>query len=250
MCNPATNYWPGKQKRPGTDVEVTSKDGTRFQVHIARPEGDPPYPTVLVIPDYFDPEHYYYDLAEQYAAAGYLGVSPDPFVRQGKLREQSHADASARIASVADEDVLADIDATLDYLRQENLLGSVAVTGFCWGGRMAYLVGARHPEVKLVLPFYGPVTAGSGPDGNKPYSPLDEAGKSQARVLGFYGGGDPSIPLDQVADMERRLRDAGVRAELHVVDGAPHCFFRTPEWQSASDDAWNQVLAGLRESVA
>ena len=68
-------------------------------------------------------------------------------------------------------------------------------------------------------------------------------------MVGSYGGGDDSIPLDQVAEMERRLRDKGLSADLKVYDGAPHCFFRTPEWAEASDDAWGRVLSALGETV-
>jgi carboxymethylenebutenolidase len=130
------------------------------------------------------------------------------------------------------------------------LLGALALTGFCWGGRMAYLVAARHPEVKLLLPFYGHLTAWTGADGNKPYSPLEEAAKIKARVLGFYGGGDSSIPLEDVTKMEQRLKDDGLDADLKVVEGAPHCFFMTPEWAQASDEAWGGVLAALKETIA
>jgi carboxymethylenebutenolidase len=117
---------------------------------------------------------------------------------------------------------------TLEHLRAQGALGDLYITGCCWGGRIAYLLAARHPEVKLLVPFYEHLTAWSGPEGNKPYSPLEEASKITARVVGSYGGGDDSIPLTDVSQMEEQLRAAGRTAELKVYDGAPHCFFRTP----------------------
>jgi carboxymethylenebutenolidase len=249
MCNPESNYWPGKTTRAGENVTLTSRDGSDFTLHISRPEGEPPFPTVLVIEDYFDPEHYYFDLADQYAGEGYLGVCPDLFHRQGNLPAQTHEEAGKRIGKVSDDEVLDDIDVTLEYLRSQGLLGTVAVTGFCWGGRIAYLIAARQHEVKLLIPFYGYVVAGTGPDGNKPYSPLDEATRINARVVGSYGGGDGSIPVEGVKQMEGRLKEKGLSAQLKVYDGAPHCFFRTPEWAEASDDAWGRVLSALKETV-
>jgi carboxymethylenebutenolidase len=249
MCNPNVNYWPGKQARAGVSVAVSGHDGARFSVHVSRPEGSPPFPTVLIVSDYFDPEGYYFDLADQYAGAGYLAACPDLFSRQGKLSEQAHGAAAARIDAVGDDATIADLDVTLEHLRGEALVSDLAVTGFCWGGRVAYLFAARHPEVKLLIPFYGPVTASSGPGGNKPYSPLEEAAKIQARVVGSYGGGDASIPLTDVSLMEERLKASGRAAELKVYDGAPHCFFRTPEWETASNDAWGRVLGALQETV-
>jgi carboxymethylenebutenolidase len=249
MCNPNVNYWPGKETRPGENIELSGRDGTPFQVHVSRPDGSPPYPTVLIVHDYFDPENYYYDLADQYAGAGYLAVCPDLFARHGKLSEQSHETAGVRIGNVADDAVIEDLEVVLEHFRGEGLVGDLAVCGFCWGGRIAYLLAARHPEVKLVIAFYGHLTAWSGADGNKPYSPIEEASKINARVVGSYGGGDESIPLADVSQMEERLKAAGRVAELKVYDGAPHCFFRTPEWKEASDDAWGRVLTALREAL-
>jgi carboxymethylenebutenolidase len=249
MCNPASNYWPGTEERAGDNVQLKSRDGSEFTVHISRPEGEGPHPTMLIIHDYFDPDDYYFDLADQYAAAGYTGVCPDLFHRQGDLSEQTHEQAGQRIGSVGDDEAIDDLEVVLEHLKSEGLLGDLAVTGFCWGGRVAYLFAGRHREVKALVVMYGHLTAWSGPEGNKPYSPLDEAAKIDARVIGSYGGGDESIPLDQVADMEKRLRDKGVSAELKVYPGAPHCFFRTPEWKEASDDVWGRVLSGLKQSV-
>jgi carboxymethylenebutenolidase len=205
---------------------------------------------VLIVCDYFDPENYYYDLADQYAGAGFLAACPDLFARQGKLSEQTHEAASARIGAVGDDAAIADLEVTLEYLQGEGLMGDLAVCAFCWGGRVAYLFAARHPEVKLLIPFYGHLTAWSGADGNKPYSPLEEASKIEARVVGSYGGGDDSIPLTDVSQMEDRLRAAGRAVELKVYDGAPHCFFRTPEWEADSNDAWRRVMDALKETVA
>jgi dienelactone hydrolase len=77
MCNPTAGYFPGKATRAGENITLTSRDGNDFTVRISRPEGQAPYPTVLIIHDYFDPEHYYFNLADQFAGAGYLGVCPD-----------------------------------------------------------------------------------------------------------------------------------------------------------------------------
>src|SRR5258708_2941218 len=221
MCNPNLNYWPGKQTRAGENIELTAGDGARLPAHVSRPEGSPPYPTLLIVHDYFDPESYYFDLADQYAGAGYLAACPDLFARQGKLSEQTHEAAGARIGAVSDDGAISDLETTLEHLQGEGLVGDLAVTGFCWGGRIAYLFAARHPEVKLLIPFYGHLTAWSGSDGNKPYSPLEEASKIQARVVGSYGGGDGSISLGDDHQLSEQLLTSRRVAALQGYDGAP-----------------------------
>ncbi|MEA2647323.1 MAG: carboxymethylenebutenolidase [Chloroflexota bacterium] len=249
MCNPVEGRWPEGPSRKGTDVTVQCKDGTDFNVHVSRPDGEPPYATVLIVHDYFDCEVYYHELADRYAGQGYLAVVPNFFHRHGHLTEQTHEAAGQRIGDVSDAEVYEDFDVVLDYLRGEALLGDLVITGFCWGGRMAYLLTARHPEAKLLVPFYGHLTAWSGPDGPKPDSPLRAAADIKVPVVGAAIGADESIPLDQVREMEERLNKAGARAELKVYDGAEHCFFMTPANAEQSDDAWARVLAALKEAV-
>jgi carboxymethylenebutenolidase len=249
MCSPEPGHWPEGPRRSGHDIELKAKDGTTIPVHVCAPEGDGPWPTVLIVHDYYDPEHFYHELACRYAGAGYLGVVPDLFHRHGKLPEQTAEAAGSRIGAVSDQEVFDDVEVVLDHLAEHGQVSGLAITGFCWGGRMSYLLAARRQDVRLLLPFYGHLAAWSGPDGPKPHNPLDEAGRIEARVLGFYGGKDESIPLDGVREMERRLRDKGTNAELRIYPDSGHSFFREKERQVDSDDAWTRVLAALRETL-
>lgn len=201
MCNPVEGRWPDGPSREGSIVKVKATDGTEIDVHIASPDGDPPYPTIVIIHDYFDPHVYYHELANRYAAQGYLAVVPNFFQRQGRLAEQTHELAGVRIGDVADQQVFDDFEVVLAHLEAGGLLGDLVLSGFCWGGRMTYLLAARHHEARLLVPFYGHLTAWTGPDGPHPGSPLDEASNIDTRVVGSYGGADDSIPLDQVRDM-------------------------------------------------
>lgn len=249
MCSPEPGHWPEGPRRTGHDIELEARDGTRLPVHICRPEGQGPWPVVLIIHDYYDPEHFYHELACRYAGLGYVGVVPDFFHRHGKLPEQTADAAGKRIGPVTDQEVFDDVNVVLEHLEEkQGPPPGLAVTGFCWGGRMSYLVAARHPEVKLLLPFYGHLAAWSGPDGPKPYNPLDEAAQIDARVLGFYGGQDQTIPLDDVREMEKRLREAGRSAELRVYPDSGHSFFRQDERQVDSDDAWQRIVKALQET--
>jgi carboxymethylenebutenolidase len=244
MCSPDPGVWPEGSRHEGEVVEVSAADGTKFPVHICKPAGDGPFATVLVIQDWYDPEHYYHELACRYAGAGYLGVVPHLFHREGKLAEQTDELAGARVGRVDEAKVLDDIDSTIEYLKKEGLMGDLVITGFCWGGRIAYIVATRHREAKLLIPFYGILGAFPGPP-----SPLDLAGQIDSRVLGIYGGKDGYIPVDDAREMERRLKDKGVRADFVIYEEMGHSFFRQPEHQKESDDAWGKVLTALKETV-
>src|SRR5260370_39745205 len=112
MCTSEPGHWPDGPRQTGQMIEITSKDGTALPVWVCMPEGDGPWPTVLIIHDYFDPEHFYHELACRYAGAGYLGVVPHFFHREPKLAEQTHPAATERIGPVSDQNVYDDVDAT------------------------------------------------------------------------------------------------------------------------------------------
>jgi carboxymethylenebutenolidase len=249
MCSPQAGFWPQDAARHGKQETVAVAGASGMPVYVATPNGEGPWPTVLIIHDYFDPEHFYHGLAEHYADVGFAAVVPHLFYRQAPLTEQTHEAATARIGAVTDQGVFDDIAATLKFIASKGLASGLALTGYCWGGRAAYLVAARFDDFKLLLPFYGHLTAWSGPDGPKPFSPLEEADKISARVVGSYGEADESIPLQDIRNMEAKLRANGTQADLKIFPGMPHSFFRLRECASTSEVAWARVLESIRETL-
>ena len=73
----------------------------------------------------------------------------------------------------------------------------MAITGFCWGGRIVWLDAAHNPELKAGVAWYGRLE--SPKDALHPSNPLDLSAELKAPVLGLYGGADQGIPNDQVA---------------------------------------------------
>jgi carboxymethylenebutenolidase len=61
----------------------------------------------------------------------------------------------------------------------------------------------------------------------------------------MMGGDDQGIPVEVVDAFDGALDEAGIEHELVVYPGAPHSFFdrKQEEFASASEDAWNRVLA-------
>jgi carboxymethylenebutenolidase len=73
-------------------------------------------------------------------------------------------------------------------------------------------------------------------------------------VLGLFGGADPSITPEAIADFDTALSDAGVEHRFVSYPGAPHSFFDRTFTQFAAQNAaaWDEVLAfvGGAERVA
>lgn len=64
-------------------------------------------------------------------------------------------------------------------------------------------------------------------------------------MLGLYGADDAGISLDQIEQMEQKLKAAGKTFEFIVYSGAPHGFhadYRPSYRKDAAEDAWNQMI--------
>jgi carboxymethylenebutenolidase len=137
---------------------------------------------------------------------------------------------------------MADFDAALAFAASRGGdVSRAAITGFCWGGRIAWLYAAHNPLLRACAPWYGRLDAQRTE--LQPTWPVDIAAGLTVPTLGFYGGADQSIPLAQIAKMREKL--AG-RGEIIVYDGAPHAFFadyRESYREAPAKDAWRRMLA-------
>jgi carboxymethylenebutenolidase len=123
----------------------------------------------------------------------------------------------------------------------------VAVTGFCWGGRITWLYAAHSPTLKAGVAWYGRL-AGQSTE-LQPSYPIDLVDALEAPVLGLYGGQDQGIPLEDVEKMRAALKAADKPSEIVVFPDAPHGFHADyrPSYRAAdARSGWEQCLAWFR----
>jgi carboxymethylenebutenolidase len=226
---------------------------TTIPAYRAAPAGKTGLPVILVLSEIFGVHEHIADVARRFAKLGYLAIAPELFVRQGDAKAYTEIAKlmSEVIGKVPDEQVLADLDATVAWARANG--GDTArlgVTGFCWGGRMTWLYTAHNPGVKAGVAWYGRLvgTASS----LTPKHPVDVAGQLAGPVLGLYGGADTGIPLDTVDKMKAALASgnaAAKRSEFVVYPDAPHAFhadYRPSYRKEAADDGWKRAVAWFK----
>ena len=245
-------------------AEVLSTDGQGLQegmsgfpsggitvpAYMARPQAGANWPIVLVVQEIFGVHEHIKDVCRRLAKQGYLAVAPELYVRQGDPKTQPDIQAIMQtiVPKVPDAQVMADLDAAADWAA--SLGGNserLAITGFCWGGRIVWLYAARNDRVKAAVAWYGRL-AGIVND-NTPRHPLDIAAQLKAPVLGLYGGADPGIPLDSVEAMRAALKAAGKEAEILVYPEAPHGFhadYRPSYRKAEAEDGWRRLLDWLK----
>ena len=129
-------------------VELPVASGPAPSAYSARPEGDGPWPAVLVGMELFGVTPHIERICQRLAAQGYWALAPDFFHRSGP-RQSLPYDADGRARGFACLDrlnqraVLDDVAAALRYVRaQPECSGRVGAAGFSIGGHIAFLAAA------------------------------------------------------------------------------------------------------------
>ncbi len=231
--------------------------GFAVPVFFAMPEGKKNLPVVLVIQEIFGVHEYIADTCRRFAKAGYLAIAPELYARQGDPGSYSEmAKLMAEVVSkVPDAQVMADLDGAVQWAGANGgNLQKVAITGFCWGGRITWLYAAHSKNLKAGVAWYGRLVGNS--TALTPKHPLDLAADVKAPVLGLYGGQDGGIPLTTVNQMKDALAAAGAQgnaaaraSEFVVYKDAPHAFhadYRPSYRQAPAEDGFQRALAWLK----
>lgn len=217
----------------------------------AMPEGKGPFPLVLVVQEIFGVHEHIKDLCRRLAKAGYMAVAPELYARQGDVSKLADIPEILKIVSkVPDEQVMGDLDATVAWAKATGKVddGRVAITGFCWGGRIAWLYAARG-NVKAAAAWYGSFS--NAINANQTRTVLDVASKLKAPVLGLYGVKDTHIPVSHVELMRKEIERAKGASEIIVYPDAGHAFnadYRPSYQKAAADDGWQKMLAWFKKN--
>ena len=231
-------------------VKIPVKDG-EIPAYRAEPATGDNFPIVLVIQEIFGVHEHIQDITRRFAQLGYLAIAPELFIRQGDVSKLSSTDEIRPIvAKVPDAQVLSDLDATVDWAVKSakgnaNLL---AITGFCWGGRITWLYAAHNPKLKAGVAWYGRLVGDATE--LQPKYPIDIASKLTVPILGLYGGKDTGISLDTVEQMRDRLKSSSSKSEIIVYPDAPHAFFadyRPSYREKEAKEGWKRLLAWFKE---
>lgn len=226
-------------------------EGGALPVYFARPASGSNLPVVLVVQEIFGVHEHIKDVCRRFAKEGYCAIAPELYARQGDVSKfTDYREIFAQVVSkVPDTQVMSDLDAAIEWAAKAGSgdPARVAVTGFCWGGRITWLYAAHNPRLKAGVAWYGRLVG--QPTDLQPQYPLDVAAQLKAPVLGLYGDKDQGIPLEDVEKMRAALAAAKQPSEIVVFPEAPHGFhadYRPSYRADAARDAWARCLAWFR----
>jgi carboxymethylenebutenolidase len=238
------------------DVKVPTMSGD-IPAYRAMPgekrRGKKGLPLVLVIHEIFGVHEHIRDVCRRLAKDGYCAIAPELFARQGDVSKlPGIPEIRTVVDRVPDAQVLSDLDRTVAYAADLPFVDAtkLAITGFCWGGRITWLYSAHRPDLKAGVAWYGRLT-GSKED-RHPQHPIEVAKALHAPVLGLYGGKDDGIPAASIEDMKKALATGTKQSKasrFQVYPDAGHAFladYRPSYDPKAAADGWKRMKAWFK----
>ena len=240
-------------------VRIQGAGGDEIEAYLARPlDGNDvvrDVGSVIVIhhlPGYDEATK---EITRRFAAHGYLAICPNLYSREAPGADPDDAAALARSrGGVPDERLVGDVAGAAAHLRSlPGSNGRVGTIGYCSGGRQSFLA-AVSLDVDAAVDCYGAFVVGTPPEG----FPLqvggleDRVGDLRCPLLGLFGAEDKYPSPDDVALLERLLKEAGKSYEFHSYEGAGHAFFATdrPSYRpEAAKDGWQRIFAFYGEHL-
>jgi carboxymethylenebutenolidase len=215
---------------PGLDGEPD------VRAYVAKPEGEGPFPTVMMIHEFWGLNESIVSKADLLAEEGYLVIAPDTF--RGSTTGWIPR-AIYQVISARPENINADLDSVYAWLEIQSDVDRerIAIAGFCYGGRTSLTYSLHNNRLAATVIFYG-----------SPETDPEILKNLPGPVLGIFGGADQSIPVSQVEAFDTALSEAGVPHEITIYEGQPHAFVRDAEGikaGGAQGEAWNEMLTFL-----
>jgi len=211
--------------------------------YLAVPEGDGPFPALVIIHEWNGLSDRVRQVADDFAAEGYVTLAVDLFSgRLGTTQDENIAlitEANANMPGV-----IANLDAATAYLRSRpDVTGKVGAMGWCFGGGIALSFGLDGVNHEATAIFYGRLLD----------DPTALAHMSH-EVYGTFARLDNGPAPEQVEAFEAALRSAGIENDLHIYDEVGHGFWlrvdEDAETRSAPAlDAWTRLKAYLDRTL-
>ena len=243
-ATPPAATGPGVTVQPGDPAiqvrEVSYKGpASEIKAYLARPASGASFPALVIIHENRGLNEHTRDVARRYAKEGFVGLAVDLVSRNGGTTSDTAA-ATGALTRTEAKDLVADLLASVDYLKQQPFVkaGALGVTGFCFGGGYAFELAVASKDIRAAAPYYGTAQ-----------NVLDRLGETNAAMLVVYGGNDTRI-TGQSPQVEEKLKAANKTYEIKIYPGANHAFFNDTGGsynEGAARDAWQVTLAWFKK---
>jgi carboxymethylenebutenolidase len=220
----------------GKMIELTTSDGHKLTAYRADPAGKP-RGGIVVIQEIFGVNSHIQQVADGYAADGYLAIAPALFDRVQKNVDLGYSPediAKGREirGKVTNDTALKDTEAAI---KAASSAGKVGIVGYCWGGLITWLAAAKLSGLSAAVPYYG-----GGILDNAELQP-------KVPLMGHFGDKDQHIPVEGV----RKLAEKHKKHEIFIysADHGFNCDHRGSYNAPAAKQARSRTLEFFRKHV-
>ena len=220
----------------GKMIELTASDGHKLTAYRAEPSGKP-RGGIVVIQEIFGVNSHIKQVADGYAADGYVAIAPSMFDRVQKNVDLGYtpediAKGREIRGKVTNDMAVKDAEAAV---KAASSSGKVGIVGYCWGGLVAWLAAAKVPGLSAAVPYYGGGI-------------LDNADlKPKVPLMGHFGDKDQHIPVDGVKKLAEKHKDHQIF--IYAADHGFNCDQRGSYNAPAAKQARERTLAFFRKNV-
>ena len=224
-----------------TEMITLTVNGKKTAAYVATPEGEGPWPGVVVIQEWWGLEDHIKDVARRFTAEGFAAIAPDLYY--GEIATEPDEARKLRMALDWDKALTA-IQVAIDTLlaRDDVSPKKVGVTGFCMGGGLTWHAAAKLNNVAATAPFYG-----GGPEMSN-----EEVAQISGPVLAIFGELDQGVSPEVANSRAAQMDNAGIKHETIIYPGAQHAFFndtRAAYNAKAAADAWQRVVKLFQQTL-
>ena len=178
----------------GEMIQLKAADATLVPAYEARPAGKP-RGAVVVLQEIFGVNSHIREVADGFAAQGYVAVAPATFGRVKPGVELGYTEADMNegfgykmaVEALPEPGVMQDIQAAIDHAAHVSA-GKVGIVGYCWGGLLTWRSACLLNGLSAAVPYYGGGVTTDAEVARHPKVP----------VLAHFAEEDKWIPLDTV----------------------------------------------------
>lgn len=224
-----------------TVTYYTKADGTVVEGYLAMPEGEGPFPALVLIHEWWGLNDNIKDLAQDFAGQGYIALAVDLYEGQN-TEKADEARALAEAVRNHKDAAFANLNAALEFLKtlpnvNSDRLGSV---GWCFGGGWSYEMAKNNLGTKASVIYYGR------------FNPTDDLSIMSATIQGHFGADDKSIPVDDVKAFQAKLATLNGEHQVFIYENAGHAFANEDSdayQQESAEKAWERTLEFLEANL-
>lgn len=207
--------------------------------YLASPEGDGPFPALVLIHEIYGLNENMKDIARRFAAQGYVALAVNLFAGRPRAICMFRV-MSGLLLNPLHNRGIHDLKAALTFLSEQPGVDAsrVGAVGYCFGGSFVVAWACTDDRLQVIGPYYA-----ANP------RPL----KAVARlcpVVGSYPDKDITTPAGQKLDVE--LDRYQIPHDIKIYPGTKHGFFNDTSKvydERAAQDSWGRVLAFFEEHL-